>query len=103
MGCSQSGSDTSEAKDNPPQKGQGFAIRLSSPLAPEEVSNKAFAAEDSGCPERVVASGDKSSGCKLASKSQIHCEITDMHHHHPAIFYFLNFSMGPFVPLPTYV
>jgi hypothetical protein len=31
-------------------------------LAPEEVSNKAFAAEDSGCPEHVLAGGDKSLG-----------------------------------------
>jgi hypothetical protein len=35
---------------------------LSSPLAPEEVSNKAFATEDSCCPEHVLAGGDKSSG-----------------------------------------
>jgi hypothetical protein len=42
--------------------GGGFAICPCSPLALEEVSNKAFAAEDSGCPERVLASGDKSSG-----------------------------------------
>jgi hypothetical protein len=51
-------------------KGTGFCHSLLSPLAPEEVSNKAFAAEDSGCPKRVLASGEKKLGIKSCSRTK---------------------------------